>query len=69
MCLRSSNMTCSVSFMTFRREAAEPTQTPHQTAGRQMAAEQMRAQMGDAPVRELLVAGGRRGFTPKELFA
>lgn len=68
MCLRSSNMTCSVSFMTFRREA-EATPAPHTTAGRREAAEQLRSQMGDVAVRELLVAGGRRGFTPKELFA
>lgn len=55
--------------MDFQRRVAAEATSNHETAGRQMAAEQLRAQMGDVAVRELLVAGGLRGFTPKELFA
>lgn len=54
--------------MDFQRREADQASNPT-TAGRREAAEALRSQMGDAAPRELLVAGGRRGFTPKELFA
>lgn len=56
--------------MTQRRGRQEATsQTPHKATGRREAPVQNRTREGDMSVRELLTAGGLRGFTPKELFS
>lgn len=53
--------------MTQRREAREALRkTSQETAGRLEVAAFARS-LGDVPVRDLLVAGGLRGFTPDEL--
>lgn len=53
--------------MTKRRVAQQGHTTSPQAAGHQEA-DALAQSMKDAPVRELLVAGGFRGFTPDDLF-
>lgn len=60
-------MTCYSSNMTNRREADQALTTSRQTAGRREVDELKRSLGGDATVRDLLVTGGLRGFTPEEL--
>ncbi len=67
MCLRGSNKTCYGTNMTKRRGPAEGTQTSHETAGRREADTLVRS-FENEPVRELLVAGGFRRFTPAQMF-
>lgn len=56
--------------MTQRRGPQEaPSPIPHEATGHREAHASTRPIEGDVSVRELLVAGGLRGFTPKELFA
>lgn len=56
--------------MTRRTEAAtEATQTNQTTTGRHSATAPIVPTIGDIAVRDLVVAGGLLGFTPKELFA
>lgn len=71
MCLRSSKMTCYGSNMTQdihpRRRPTEADDVS-QAAGHREAIALTRSAK-DVPVRELLVAGGLRGFTEREMFA
>ncbi|MTE24869.1 hypothetical protein [Microbacterium sp. ZXX196] len=56
--------------MTQRRGPREAnSQTLHKATGRREVPVQTHTREGDVSVRELLTAGGLRGFTPKELLA
>lgn len=56
--------------MTKRRGPLEAhSQTSHKATGRREVPVLTRTREGDVPVRELLTAGGLRGFTAKELLA
>ena len=69
MCLRSANMTCYGSNMKQKGVAGQALpQTSHETAGHPEAVALVRYLGGDVPVRDLLVAGGFRGFTPAQMF-
>lgn len=59
-------MTCYGTDMTKRRGPEQGTNTSQATGHRE--ADALAQSMKDAPVRELLVAGGLRGFQPAELF-
>ena len=56
--------------MTQRRGPQEAhSQIPHKAAGRREVPVLTRTREGDVSVRDLLTAGGLRGFTAKELLA
>ncbi len=62
-------MTCYGANMNQRRVAGQALpQTSQETAGHPEAVALVRSLGGDVPVRDLLVAGGFRGFTPDEMF-
>ena len=55
--------------MNQRRAAGQALpQTSQETAGHPEAVALVRSLGGDVPARDLLVAGGFRGFTPAEMF-
>ena len=53
--------------MNQRREAEKAPQAPHKATGHREV-DALRAAFRDAPVRELLVAGGLRGFTENDIY-
>lgn len=61
-------MTCYGSNMTNRRTAHQGLTASPKAAGCREA-DALASSMKDAPVRELLVAGGFRGFTVEDLFS
>ena len=64
------NSTCYGTYMTQRRGPQEAhSQIPHKAAGRREVPVLTHTREGDVSVRDLLTAGGLRGFTAKELLA